>query len=324
MTDSTTLSGDEIAALMSGLQDAPARPARPSEPPQPFSFGSTAARPVNALPALDRMNEQMARRLRAVVEPFARTRPKIAAEPIEVRPFDGWKVEQAEFVSLSLYSMKPLKGCILLAIEPNFVRRLVDIFYGGSGDTPRSPVREFSPTEESLLARFADGVAAALAEVWQEVVPVRALLRSRQVGVAHAAVATGAEAVAVSRFTIHLPRGEPTTIAIVHPLSSLRSVEAELTARSGEEVSARGEEWRERLVAAVGEVRIRARTVLARPELQLSELLQLRVGDVIPVSLPAQVPLLVEGRPIALGTIGDHDGRTALRIEKIQRRGSRR
>jgi flagellar motor switch protein FliM len=322
MTDATTLSGDEIAALMSGLQDASPRPVRPSEPPQPFSFGSGTARPVNAIPALDRMNEEMARRLRAVVEPFARTRPRIAAEPIEVRPFDAWKAEQAEWVSLSLYSMKPLKGGILLAIEPEFVRRLVDIFYGGSGDSVRGPVREFSPSEESLLARFADGVAGALADVWQEVVPVRPMLRSRQVGVAHAAVATGAEAVAVSRFTVHLARGEPTTISIVQPLSSLRSVEARLAALSGEETSARGEEWRERLVAAVGEVRIRARTVLARPELQLSELLQIRVGDVIPVSLPAQVPLLVEGRPIALGTIGEHDGRTALRIEKIQRRRS--
>lgn len=322
MTDATTLSGDEIAALMSGLQDGAARPVRPSAPPLPFSFGSGTARPVNAIPALDRMNEQMARRLRAVVEPYARAKPRIVAEPIEVRPFDAWKAEQAECVSLSLYSMKPLKGCILLAIEPEFVRRLVDIFYGGSGESVRGPVRELSPTEESLLARFADGVAAALADVWQEVVPVRALLRSRQVGVAHAAVATGAEAVAVSRFTVRLARGEPTLISIVHPLSSLRSVEAELAARSGEEASARGEEWRERLVAAVGEVRIRARTVLARPELQLAELLQLRVGDVIPVSLPAQVPLLVEGRPIALGTIGEHDGRTALRIEKIQRRRS--
>jgi flagellar motor switch protein FliM len=41
---------------------------------------------------------------------------------------------------------------------------------------------------------------------------------------------------------------------------------------------------------------------------------------VIPVSLPAHVPLIVEGRRFAIGTIGEHDGRAALKIEKVEQR----
>jgi flagellar motor switch protein FliM len=124
----------------------------------------------------------------------------------------------------------------------------------------------------------------------------------------------------VSRFTVTPWPGQSSILEILYPVASLRSVEHELVAKSHDEASVRGSEWRERLAAAVGEVRVQARTVLARPQLSLSELMQLQPGDVIPVSLPARVPLLVEGRRIAVGAVGEHDGRAALKIEKMEQR----
>jgi flagellar motor switch protein FliM len=324
MIEQPTLSGDEIAALMSELHDHPAKDEGTPATPRPFTFGSDAARPMNALPALDRLNERMSRRLRDVLEPFARGKPVLSAEPSTIRLYGDWKAEQPEFVSLSLYAFKPMKGTILLAVRPEFVSRLVDIFYGGSGALPTAVSHEFTGTEESLVARLADAVVGALASVWAEVIAVRPLLRSRETSVGFANLVRGDESVAVTRFAVRIGEGAPSEIQIVYPVSALRSIEHELMATSPEDVSARGEEWRERLAAALGQVRVRARTVLARPELSLAELMQLRPGDVIPISLPAQVPLLVEGRPFALGTIGEHDGRAALKIEKIEKIEKRR
>ena len=320
MTEPPTLSGDEIAALMNELHEHPTKTEGVSHSPRPFAFGSDAARPMNTLPALDRMNERMSRRLRDLLEQFVRVKPVVVAEDSMIRIFGDWKAEQAEFVSLSMYGFKPMKGSVLLALQPEFVSRLVDWFYGGSGDAAASSAREFTATEESLLGRLADSIVADLAAVWTEVIPARPQLRSRETTVEFATLARSDEPVAITRFIVKFDRGAPAIVDIVYPVSSLRSVEQELLATSPEDVSARGEEWRERLVAAVGQVRVKARTVLARPELSLAELMQLRVGDVIPISLPAQVPLLVEGRPIALGTIGEHDGRAALKIEKLDKR----
>jgi flagellar motor switch protein FliM len=320
MTEPPTLSGDEIAALMNELHEPPTKTEGVSHSPRPFAFGSDAARPMNALPALDRLNERMSRRLRDLLEPFVRVKPSILVESSTIRIFGDWKAEQPEFVSLSIYSFKPMKGAVLLALPPQFVSRLVDCFYGGSGDGAPSESCEFTATEDSLLKRLTDSILADLATVWSEVIPARPQLRSRETNVEFATLARGDEPVALTRFTVKFGRGNVANIDIVYPVSSLRSVEQELVATSPEDVSARGEEWRERLVAAVGQVRVKARTVLARPELSLAELMQLRIGDVIPISLPAQVPLLVEGRPIALGTIGEHDGRAALKIEKLEKR----
>ena len=74
------------------------------------------------------------------------------------------------------------------------------------------------------------------------------------------------------------------------------------------------------MAAALREVRIEARSVLACPTMQLADLLTLAPGDVIPISMPTMVPLIVENRVVAHGTVGDQDGRVALKIEKMAHR----
>jgi flagellar motor switch protein FliM len=160
-----------------------------------------------------------------------------------------------------------------------------------------------------------------LAETWKEVAPLEPLLKGRETNVAAARIAGPDEGVVVCRFTLASPGAKPARFDILFPAAALRSVEGALATRT-EEGCARGTEWRAQLGAALADVRIEARTVLARPELTVSELVQLKVGDVIPVTIPASVPLLVEGRTVAVGSIGEQDGKAALRIERIKNRSS--
>src|SRR3546814_17339123 len=106
---------------------------------------------MTALPALERMGERLARKLRDVIEPFARAKPKVIAETIAIRRFESWRAEQPEFMSLSLYSLRHMKGGVLIAIEPDFINCLVDTLYGGSGATRAGKKTEFTETEERLV-----------------------------------------------------------------------------------------------------------------------------------------------------------------------------
>lgn len=323
MSQDQTLSGEEISALMSEARESGPREGNASAgPARAFSLGGEGGRAMAAIPAVDKLGERMVKKLREAVEPFARAKPRVATFPTELRSFGDWQAEQSEFVSLSLYSFRPLKGAILLRIDPEFVSRLVDAFYGGSGNAPSRRAREFTATEESMLARLAEAVIGALAEVWQEIVPVRAQLKARETNVGFAGLAGPDEAVAVTRFEIAPWAGPGSAVEILYPIAGLRAVEPELAARAREEGGPRVGDWHGRLAAAVGEVRIDARTVLARPELSLSELMQLREGDIIPVSLAKLVPLIVAGRRVALGTVGERDGKAALKIEKMETRSA--
>lgn len=317
MTDETTLSGEEIEALMGRGGSAP-RGGDGAGQARPFAFGGNSVHPSAALPALDRLHERLARRMRDLFEPILRVKPKVDAEPALLRPLKDWQAEQSAFQSLSLYNFKPMKGTLAVSLPAEFVSRLVDAFYGGTGNGPVAQAREFTGTEEALLGRLADNVVVLMADAWREVAAVDPQIKGRETNVAMARIAGAEEAVVVCRFTVAPPQGAPAAIDILFPAAALRAVEGALAARNDD--GGKGSEWREQLGAALGDVRIEARTVLARPELSLSELMSLKVGDVIPVTIPASVPLLVEGRTVAVGSIGEQDGKAALKIERIESR----
>lgn len=287
---------------------------------QPYTLGSQAARPLTALPALDRIGERLTRRLRGTVEAFTRGKPRVSADAIAIMRYDEWRKAQPEFTSISLYRFRPLKGGVLISIEPELVSRLVDAFYGGSGAPVSHRAKEFTPTEERILVRLTDQLVTALTELWSELVPVKPQLTSRETNVTYATLANADEPVAVCRFMVGLGHGRAQPIDILYPVAALRAIEADLAVCVPDETDLSGHVWRERMAEALADVRLEARSVLARPQLSVSEVLALAPGDVIPISVPALVPLLVSGRPIALGRIGDQDGRAAIQIEKIEDR----
>ena len=55
--------------------------------------------------------------------------------------------------SFNIFSMEPLVGSALLAIEPDLVFSLIDCMFGGSGKPP-AEVREFTLIEQRMMRRF--------------------------------------------------------------------------------------------------------------------------------------------------------------------------
>src|SRR5205085_7479470 len=113
MSQDQTLSGEEISALMSEARaSGSAEGGAAAGPARAFALGGDAGRTMAAIPALNRLNERMVRRLREVVEPFARAKPRVTTLATEVRAFGDRRAEQREFVTLSPYAFRPLKRAI--------------------------------------------------------------------------------------------------------------------------------------------------------------------------------------------------------------------
>ncbi len=310
-----------LAETDPAMLDAPLADAREV---RPYALGDETLRPPARLAGLERIGERMARRLRAIIEPLARAKPAVEAEAAETLRFELWRNALPDFTSLSLYRMRPLKGGLLIALEPAFVSRLVDAFYGGSGAgaMPAGRAKEFTPAEERLLGRLTDALADVLVEVWAEVVPLVPALAGRETNASYASLVRADELVVVQRFSIAAGQLPPTTIDIVYPLVALRPYEAQLSAKVHAEPGIADGEFSYRMARALADVRLPVRSVLARPTLSVNELLALKPGDVIPITLPPRVPLIVANRRLAEGTIGEQEGRAALRVELVDGEGS--
>ena len=72
----------------------------------------------------------------------------------------------------------------------------------------------------------------------------------------------------------------------------------------------------ERLRDGIRDSQVDVRCSLAGFELSLSELLALRIGDVIPVNIPSTAVLRVEDVPVYSGHYGIAQGWSALKIEQ--------
>lgn len=292
--------------------------AEPAAAAQPYVFGQSQAAPIERLTGLERIGDRTARALRPAIEPIARTPVTVTAAPIEVCPYEDWRDEQPAFAALALFRARPLKGCMLVQIEAEFIAALVEIFYGGAPTAARKrKPGDFSASEELLRDRVLDRFIAVLAAQWNELTTIELTPAARETALGQLSFVRADEPVAVQRFAISAGT-VATTISVVTPLATLRPMEEALAARSDDSVdSGGGEEWRRRLGRALEQVELPVRSVLARPEISVAELLALKPGDVIPITLPPHTPLLAGTRAIATGVIGEQDGRAALRIDSV-------
>jgi len=287
------------------------------EEARPYQFGKAAQQSPALLNAIDRMGDRLARQLRMILEPYCGMRPVVTAKPIDRTMFMMWDACVPAFTSLSLYRLHPVKGVVALRIDAPLVSALVDRFYGGRGSPPDMDAREFRPTETRLIDRLSGQVMAAVVTSWADVVPMDATLIARETGVVQAEIASADADIVVQSFEVSLGDRDLWTIEVVYPLDGLSSVEGVNLPRAVVEPRPTDPVWQRQLAGCMDNVRLPARTVLARPNLKMTELMALKPGDVINIHIARHLPLIIGDRVFAHGTIGEQDGRAAFMIEKL-------
>ncbi|NIJ09583.1 flagellar motor switch protein FliM [Sphingomonas vulcanisoli] len=316
MSEAEALAEDQAAQILEELVasgDAPAQP-------ELFALGTRRERPSERLHALERVGEKVSRALRGAIEPLAAARTRVIAQPITTGAYEDFTDTLAPFTSYSHYRLDPLNGGMLVTIEPQFVVALLERYYGGGiGQAEPFTRKEFTAGEEMLLGRLLDRVVTTLAEQWQPLAPIEPRLVQRETALADIGFLRGEDQVVIQRFTLSPDGCASTTVSIVYPLALIKPIEERMQHQAEDTSPTAAQAWRAKLSSALSEVRLPVRSVLARPEITLNQLMALKVGDVIPIQLTDRTPLLVASRQVAAGTIGEQEGRAAMLIEKIGR-----
>ncbi len=282
-----------------------------------FALGRGESQPPVMLSALQRLSDKLGRRLRVLIEPISGVRPEVEAEDVQLVDYADWAASVPEFVSMSVYRVAPLKGQLLLRLDAAMISTLVDCFYGGIGNRPLPQRGEFTPTEDRLIARLSESIVTRLIETWADIVPLDAALLVREPSLSFSPVAEAGDQMVLHRFRVSVSRDQEWPIDLLLPLAALRGIEPLMGSRVIADEEESDPAWRASIARRMRDIRLPARTVLARPELSLAELMQLKQGDIIPVTIGRNLPLIVGNRIVAHGSIGEQDGRAAFQIEKL-------
>ena len=270
-----------------------------------------------AFPLLDTVANQFARSLRDLVRALGAPTVQIERADAEQMRFADWCAVSAPAIFWR-YHAPPLRGPVLVAGPRALLLQLVDIFYGGKGQLATER-EELTDAEERFAARLGRDMGLQLAAAWGDKIGLVPELDCVTGDPAKLAAVRADDELLVQRFTLRGGVLDGRTIACAYPVAALRGIADVEPASEARDTAPVDAAWAATLNNTLKDVRLPVRSVLARPEISLVKLLGLEVGDIIPLTIPRNVPITVAGRNFATGSIGEANGNAAIMIEAIEK-----
>ncbi len=323
MTDKF-LSQDEIDALLKGVEGEQGEEKSDIDPSsaRPYNLATQERIVRGRMATLEIINERFARLLRIELFNFLRRTVEVSVGPVRIVKYTDFIRNLVVPTNLNLVQAKPLRGTSLMVLDPTLVLLVVDNMFGGDGRFhTRVEGRDFTQTEQRIIQRILAIVFETYAKSWEPVYPLNFEYVRSEMNTQFANIATPNEVVVAITFNIELgpATGE---MHFCFPYSMLEPIKDLLTSPLQGEVLGTDKRWVKLMTQQVQAAEVEIVADLAKTKVRLEEVLNLKAGDVIPISIEDSVEAHIDGIPVMLCKYGLFNGQYALRVEKLLRSNS--
>src|SRR3954469_6491874 len=192
------LSQEEVDALLAGVNgdDSPGADTAEGETQGIRSYDLSSQERIvrGRMPTLEIVNERFARNFRIGIFNFMRRNPDISVGPVKVQKFSAFLRHVAVPANINIMHVRPLRGSGLLICDPTLVFTIIDNLFGGAGHAPaRVEGREFSATEQRIILRMVEVIAAEYAKSWAAIYPIELEYARSEMHTQFANIATPSE-----------------------------------------------------------------------------------------------------------------------------------
>ena len=239
----------------------------------------------------------------------------VAPTAIEVQKYADYAGDLYVPASLNWIEFAPLYGRGLITLDATLVFKLVDLFFGGSGQNVKVDNRDFTMTEQRIVNRVLTAGFADIKQAWQSVVDFKLQSRAHESNPMLTNMMSPSESVIVSKFDIDLD-GEAGQFHIVLPLSMVEPIKDTLGAGLKTDVDSADEHWGESLQRELMYAPIDLNCKIVERQISLRDILDLQEGDIIPVDMPEHVSVLANDRLMYSAKLGVSGDRMALEIHR--------
>jgi flagellar motor switch protein FliM len=291
---------------------------RPTPSVRPYHFFDERRPKRMWMPALEAINQRFAQYCRAALLQYLQPPVEVVSQfAIEVIKHGDMIDRLAVPSHLTLVTLKPLTGTVLIAIEPALVGIIVESRFGGTGRMPvvALPDREFAPIEQQAMGRIVERLLDQLAAAWRPVAAVLPEIVRHETKPAFAAIAASTDFVIVNCFEVTVANGSG-RLTIVIPYQLLQPVHERLMALNAERKVARDADWFEELQSGLGSAAMELAVELAAIEMTVRDFLGLRPGSVFEIVRPDSVTVQASGQTLFRGRWGRRGRKIAVRVEE--------
>ena len=313
------LSQDEVDALLKGVTGEPdeERPVEEATGARPYNLAKQERIVRGRMPTLEIINERFARLARIGLFNFLRRAVEVSVGPVKVSKYSEFIRNLVVPTNLNLVHMKPLRGTALIVFNPDLVFLMVDNLFGGDGRFhTRVEGRDFTQTEQRIILRALNIVFESYAKSWEPVYPVQFEYVRSEMNTQFANIATPNEVVVTTTFTIELGQvgGE---MHICMPYSTIEPVRDILTSSLQAENLEVDKRWVRLMTQQIQLAEVEIVADLGTAQVTLGDILKMKAGDIIPISMPETIEAKVDGVPVMECTYGKFNGQYTLRVEKL-------
>ncbi len=225
---------------------------------------------------------------------------------------------------MCIMRFEALRGPAILVFESKLAYALVDSFFGGT-DRPYTKIegKEFTRIELSIMKKVMDLALHDLEEAWAPVHKTSITFNRTEVNPQFVGVVPPSDVIISTTFEVELENASG-TIALVIPYSTIEPIKHKLNASFQTEAERHDREWMSKMEDHLKDTDANVRVNLGAATITCGDLVNLSVGDIIPLSQDAdgELELLIEGVAKFKCFYGVSRGNRAVQITRTQETNS--
>lgn len=314
------LSQEEVDALLKGVtgeeDEAPAE-AGAEAGVRSYDLGRQERIVRGRMPTMELINERFARYLRIGLFNYIHRNTEISVGPIKVQKYSEFIRNLVVPTNLNLVQVKPLRGTGLVVLDPNLVFLVVDNMFGGDGRFhTRVEGRDFTPTEQRIIQGLLGVVFSEYEKAWKPVHELSFEYVRSEMNTQFANIATPSEIVLSANFTVELS-GNTADLHICLPYSMIEPLRDTLNSSMHSEQAASDKRWTHLLHRQLKLAEVEMVAPLAKTQVTLRDIVNMQVGDIIPMVIDENVEAQIDGVPVLACRYGVRDGQYALKVDRF-------
>lgn len=313
------LSQDEVDALLKGVTGEPdeAEVAEDTTGVRPYNLATQERIVRGRMPTLEIINERFARLFRIGLFGFMRRTAEISVGPVKVTKYSEFIRNLVVPTNLNLVQIKPLRGTALIVFEPTLVFMIIDNLFGSDGRFhTRVEGRDFTQTEQRIIQRVLNIFFENYAKSWSHIYAIEFEYVRSEMNTQFANIATPNEVVVTTTFSIEIGpmHGD---IHVCMPYSMVEPIRDLLTSTLQGETMDADKRWTKMMTQQIQIAEIELVANMGAANTTLGKVLNMQVGDVIPLKIPDTILATVDNVPVMECKYGTRNGQYALRVEKL-------
>ncbi|MBK6402855.1 MAG: flagellar motor switch protein FliM [Rhodocyclaceae bacterium] len=311
------LSQEEVDALLKGVtgeaDEAPADEAVGGV--KNYDLGRQERIVRGRMPTMELINERFARLLRIGLFNYMHKGSEVSVGPIKVQKYSEFIRNLVVPTNLNLVTVKPLRGTALIVFDPNLVFLVVDSMFGGDGRFhTRVEGRDFTLTEQRIIQGLLAVFFAEYERAWKPVFEIKFDFVRSEMNTQFANIATPSEIVVAVTFTIEL-NGNAAEMHLCLPYAMIEPIRDVLYSTMHSEQAGSDKRWSGTLSRQLQLAEVELVVPLGASEVTLGDIINMKVGDILPIQVDQRVQAMVDGVPVMNCRYGIRNGQYALKVE---------